>query len=77
MNHVYEIGDLVQPNSATYRRKDPSLHSADAIGIVVKVHRSYENPNAKIFYWIKWNGDRRSYVHFDHELTLIQRGEEK
>jgi len=77
MNYVYEIGDLVQPNSATYRRKDPNPQSVGAIGIVVKVHRSYENPNAKIFYWIRWNGDRRSYIHFDHELALIQKGEEK
>ncbi len=76
MNRVYEIGDLVQPNSATYRRRGPNPPT-EAIGIVVKVHRSYENPNAKIFYWIKWNEDRRSYIHFDHELILIQKGEEK
>ena len=68
----------MQPHSITFNWEGGDKTIPGDIGIIVKVHKSYENPDSKVFYWVKWTDDRRSYIHFDHELELVvQRGEEK
>ena len=71
---IFEVGDLVIPNSQELAL---SKREANEFGIVVKVHRPFQHPKIKIFYWVRWTSSTRSYVHFDHELTLLEKGTNK
>ena len=68
---VFEVGDLVIPNdqALTLSRRD-----ANEFGIITKVHKPFKHPKIKIFYWVMWSRETRSYVHFDHELILLEKG---
>jgi hypothetical protein len=70
-DRVFEIGDLVIPRESALAL---SQRESDEFGIVVKIHKPFTHPKIKIFYWVLWTGTKRSYVHFDHELTLLERG---
>ena len=72
-DRVFEIGDLVIPKESTLVL---SQREAGEYGVVVKIHKPFTHPKIKIFYWVLWAGAKRSYVHFDHELVLLQRGRE-
>ncbi len=68
---AFEIGDLVILSTQSRRQ-----NNKDAIGIVVKVHKAFKEANRHTFYWVKWNSNR-PYIHFAHELIIIQRAKEK
>ena len=68
---AFEIGDLVILSTESKRK-----NNKDEIGIVVKVHRAFKEANRHTFYWVKWNSNR-PYIHFAHELIIIQRAKEK
>jgi len=67
---VFEIGDLVIPNDQALTL---SKREANEFGIITKVHKPFTHPKIKIFYWVLWASSKRSYVHFDHELVLLER----
>ena len=71
---VFNVGDLVVPNGTTLTL---SRREAEDFGIVTKVHKPYNHPRVKIFYWVLWSRETRTYVHFDHELILLEKGIEK
>ena len=71
---VFDVGDLVVPNGATLTL---SRREAEDFGIVIKVHKPFSHPKVKIFYWVLWSRESRSFVHFDHELILLEKGKEK
>lgn len=68
---VFKVGDLVVPRESALVL---SQRDIDEFGIIVKVHKPFTHPKIKIFYWVLWTGTTREYVHFDHELSLLERG---
>ena len=68
---AFEIGDLVIPND---QQLTLSRREADEFGIITRIHKPFRHPKIKIFYWVKWNGAKREFVHFDHELVLLEKG---
>ena len=68
---AFEVGDLVILSTESRRK-----NNKDEIGVVVKVHRAFKESNRHTFYWVKWNSNR-PYIHFAHELIIIQRAKEK
>ena len=68
---IFEVGDLVIPNDQALTL---SRREASEFGIIIKVHRPFTHPKIKIFYWVLWSSSTRSYVHFDHELVLLEKG---
>ena len=67
-----KIGDLVQLTSEARR----TTHYGD-VGIIVKIHMAFSKDAYRhTFYWVQWNGENRPYIHFAHELKVLQEGKE-